>query len=301
MLIRRRKFRSSKLLKRRRKRLIWQAVFIALVVVFGIAGLAYSSHLEKINIKSVYINGNSTIVKEELVSFVEEKISRNYLLVLSKSNILIYPRRNIETTLFDSFKKIKEIDIDFKNLQAITLNIIEREPYALWCSEVERVLLAEQEEREEAKVASDSPKEETKEEESEECYFIDDSGIIFTKAPDFSGNVFFKYYGALLPEYKDILGARFLSGEKFKEIVFLLESMKDIGIQPISFKIEKENDFEILLEDGGKILFNRKQDILYILSNIQSVFESEEFNENERTNLDYADFRFGNKVYFKFR
>ena len=46
--------------------------------------------------------------------------------------------------------------------------------------------------------------------------------------------------------------------------------------------------------NGGDIKLN-------FFDNIQSVFDSGEFDEGNLSNLDYADFRFGNKVYFKFK
>jgi hypothetical protein len=273
----RHKHKSHSKLERRRRKLL----FFKIGLVFGIllliaVGIVFSLKSERINISNIDINGNSALASKVLKRFIEEKISGNYVYVFPKSSILLYPRKNLQLELLDNFKEIKDIDISFKNLQSISVNIEERKPYALYCGN---------------QVSTTT-----------DCYFLDDEGLIFTKAPEFSGNVFFKYYGPVADSKQNIfIGQNFIEKEDFQKISFFLASLTEAGLKPVIFNIMDKNDFEIELESGGKILFGKKQNLSDIYENIQSVFNSEEFGEENLGVLDYADFRFGNKVYFKFK
>lgn len=233
-----------------------------------VTGAVFTLHMERINIADIIISGNSTITTKTLKEFAQEKISKNYLFVFPKSSIFLYPRKDMQASLLKKFNAIKKVDISFESLRSIFINIEERKPYALYCGEYGSV---------------------------GDCYFLDEEGFVFTKAPDFSGNVFLKYYGK-----KISVGERFMPARGFQEINFFISSLSDIGLNAATFSIVDGNDYEIGLEKGGKILFGQKQNLSNIFNNIQSVFDSDEFNKDNLSNLDYADFRFGNKVYFKF-
>lgn len=272
-IIRRRNIKHkhySKLKEKRRKLVMFKIVGIAIFILLIATGIVFGLRMEKINISNIDIKGNSAIASKLLKNFVEEKISGNYFFVLPKSSILLYPKKELERTLTDNFKKIKNAKVSFESLKSISVYVEDREPYALYCKE---------------RLAT-----------STDCYFLDEKGFLFDKAPEFSLNVYLKYFG---PEKK--IGEQFMDPLDFKEINFFISSLKRLGLNPTMFSIEDENDFEITLKDGGRVIFGQKQNLSSIFENIQSVFESEKFSKESVSNLDYADFRFGNKVYFKFK
>jgi hypothetical protein len=203
------------------------------------------------------------------------------LYLFPKSNSILYPRKDIETSVVQAFKRIDKADIRFENLRAISLTVHEREQYALWC-------------RKEGIESEDR---------AEECYFLDQGGFIFAEAPDFTGNVYFRFYGKLdnAAPVSSPVGAAYLEEAEFYDMTFFLDSLRNIGLKPVSISLNGEGDFETRLESGGIILFSRDRRLAEIFDNIESVFESEEFNRENLEELDYADFRFGNKTYFKFK
>ena len=81
----------------------------------------------------------------------------------------------------------------------------------------------------------------------------------------------------------------------------VLDALKKISLRPVALFIRDENDIELYLKDESKILFGRTQNFSLILENIQTFFESKEYESREEGTLEYADFRFGNKVYYMFR
>ena len=213
MLVRRKHHRPSKLAKKRRKILLFKIGGIVFVVALLVTGLIFALRAERINIVDIEIKGNSAIAAKTLKNFAEREISGNYLFVLPKSSIILYPKKGMEEAFLENFKEIKEVNISFESLQSISVNIQERKPYALYCSAT-----------------------------TTDCYFLDEDGFIFTKAPDFSGNVFLRYFGAI--EDGSIIGQQFLTKENFREINFFLSSLLEIGLNPISFSMLNDDDNE---------------------------------------------------------
>ena len=291
----------SKLAQRRRKLLFFKIGGIVLALLLIVTGVVLGLRSERINITDINIRGNSALATKALKGFTEDMISGNFALVFPKSSIFLYPREDLQASLLNSFKEIKEVEVSFESLQAISINIEERKPFALYCGEY-----VEQEEVEDLNIIIEEPEEvasstlqnmSTIEKESE-CYFLDEDGFVFTKAPEFSGNVFMRYFGALSEDV--VVGGQFMSEESFHETSFFLASLSELGLNPITFSIVNEDDLEVTLLSGGKIMFGKKQSLSDIYENIQSVFGSEEFDEDSLEVLDYADFRFGNKKEYGF-
>ncbi len=272
-MIRRKHHRPSKLTQKRRKVFLFKIGGGVFSIIALFVGLVYVSQFEEFNISDISVDGNSTIAEKSIKGIVEEKISGKFLFLFPKSNILLYPRTDIEATLLEAYKGIKEINIAFEDLQSISVTMDERKPFALWCDK------------------------EVIDEES--CYFLDEDGFIFTKAPSFSGNVYFRYFSILSSD--EHVGQQFMEKTEFQEMTFFLLSLSDIGLTPVALDEVDDADYEMHLEEGGKIFFGQKQNLSFVFDSIQSVFDSDEFNEEDLFNLDYADFRFGNKVYFKFK
>jgi len=263
----------SKLAERRRKLLKLKISGVVALLLLIATGIVFGLRRDRINISDIHIKGNLAVATKAIKGFAEKKISGNYAYVLPKSSILLYPREELKESLLESFKEIKEVEVSYESLQSISITIEERKPYALYCGD---------------QVSTTT-----------DCYFLDEDGLIFSKAPDFSGNVYLKYFGALSDGA--LIGQQFMQVENFHEMNFFLSSLYETGLNPITFSIINKDDLEIELESGGKIMFGQKQNLSDIYDNIQSVFSSEEFNKNNLSTLEYADFRFGNKVYFKFK
>jgi len=143
----------------------------------------------------------------------------------------------------------------------------------------------------------------------EKCYFLDEDGYIYTEAPTFSGSVFFRNYGNI--EGIKQIGVNFLDSKKFKEISFFIKSIKDVNLNPVSFFAGDNGDYEIYLGNnlknynfyGGKIIFNRDDDMGEVFDNLITILNEKilikELGNN--TQLDYIDLRFGKKIFYKLK
>ena len=275
---------SSKVKETRRKKFLTRILLVILILLVLFVVSIFVSRISNINIINITVkNEGSVVTEKEILEIVNNDIDGKYLGLYPKTNIFIYGKEKITTDIYDKFKRIKNVDIERIGFNGINITIKERNPVGLWCGK---------------KINTD-----------EQCYFLDEDGFIYTEAPTFSGNVFFRNYGNI--EGKEQIGINFLDSEKFKKISFFVKSIKDANLNPVSFLAGENGDYEIHLSDnsksygfyGGKIIFNNNDNLGEIFDNLMTILNErtlvKELNDNVQ--LDYIDLRFGKKIFFKFK
>ena len=261
------KFRSTRLIKRKRKLLRLKLIYSFLIVIFGILFLASVSQLYFLNIKKVAFFGNEIVSNEKLLGIVKEKTMGKYYWLFSKKNIFIYPKEEIRIQILNEFPRVKNVDFNL-GLEELNILIEERQPFALWC-DVEN--------------------------KSEECFLIDDESYIFATS-SFENN-YFKYYKKL--DVNNLLKERVFEVEKFEDIKSFIGFVEGLNLNPYKL-IVSESQNEIYFGDGSRIIFDNNQDIKEVINNLQSVLNMEEFEDIKNfKKLEYIDLRFGNKVFYK--
>jgi hypothetical protein len=270
----------------KRKRKLFQirllVAFVSIVVVIGL--FSWLSFHESVTISEIEVEGNSILTDEEVEHIARDVISGKYIFLFSRENIFVYPRKGIKDEIFIKHKRVKDVDVEMNDFTSIEITIEERSPYALWCREISLTeILEDGQEVDELR---------------EDCYFLDRNGYIFANAPQFTGSVFFKYFGDLDGD-ADIIGSNFFSKEVFERLDTIRLSFVESNIlgRPVELIVLDEKDAELVFEFGGKIIFAWKDDLSSLLANVESVLDSDVLKND--SSLDYIDFRFGNKVYFK--
>lgn len=274
--------RSSKLRKRRRKVFAIKFIMVLFLLIAVAFFLSWMSKISTIQINEIEVSGNVMISKNEIMDFVKKETSDKYLMLFSKNNIFLFPKKVIKEKILNDFKKVESVEINSKWLNTVEVHLVERKPDFIWCSSDDK-----------ATTSSGGY--------LESCYFMDKEGLIFSFAPDFSGDAFVRYYGLI--DDANPIGEIYMTGGKFKNIIYLVNSLKDLGIITVKFYAEPENNYKIYLKNGIKIIFDDRQSFDKILENIDSVsgeidFKSN-YSENNSPKYNIADFRFGNKVFLR--
>ncbi|MBM2818033.1 MAG: Cell division protein FtsQ [Parcubacteria group bacterium] len=276
--------KPSKLRRRRRKIFAIKAVTVFLLLIGLVFLLSWFSKISRLQIENIEVSGNSSLSSDEIIDVMKKETSAKYFMIFSKNSIFLYPKQSIMAKLADDFKKIDSVSIKSKGLKTLAVSIAERERNALWCfSEAGEGSLI-------------------KNENSSRCYFLDKGGLVFSEAPDFSGNSFLRYYG-LLDGTIDPIGENYMTHDRFKEVSRFVKSLEDLGINALEFQAESENDYAVNLKNGVKIIFDDKQPFDKTLENIQSILSEVdlkgEYSPTNPPKINYVDLRFGNKVYLK--
>lgn len=266
--------KSSKLVHRKRRILIAKIVFVFVVLILLIAGVAWLFRLKSFILTEVVVQGNSATDSADLENIVRSNIAGTYYLLFPKSNKFIYPKKKIIADILVAEKRVESLKVKTDNTDVI-VTVTERRPSYVWCA---------------GKPARDGEK---------DCYFLDIRGYIFAQAPTFSGNAFFAFHGGDLPA--DPVGSQFIDPTNFKNITSFIESLEPLKIRSSALLVRSDGVFELYLEKGGRIIFKEAEDYGGLFSSIASVDGTTHlFSGKGTSELDYADFRFGNKIFYKF-
>lgn len=265
-------FRKSGYVKRRRNKYlsIFYITIISFFVLFGLS--VYLSRLEMFRIFDTYITGTVLVEIYEVEEEVKTFLSGNVFFFFPKNNIFIYDKKGLIAHLENKFPRIESIKARFDGDSIISLEITERSPYALWCNNAEE----------------------------EECFFMDKNAKVYSKAPKFSGDAYFKYYGLIEGEP---LGQNYFSDtELFNSLGQFVKYTERLNLNPYYLRVLNNGQYELYLVEGGKILFDSESTLDQVAFNLEAVLTSSDFASTTNfKNLDYIDLRFGNKLFYKLK
>ena len=267
---------SKKFSKKRRNFFFIKIFFLSSLLVAFFFSASYLLENAKINIEKIEIKGNLIVEQETIRKVAAGELSGKYFSLVPKKNTFLYPKKNIEQKIKDQEKRIQSIIFERIGMTAVLLTVIERQPKFLWCDDFTAI--------------------------SEECYFIDETGFIFSKAPKFSDDVYFRFYGG--GARQDAIGKQYLPPHDFVRISRFVEMTKESNIEASKLYLKEMGEYELHLQDGTRVLFMRSDDELAIFDNLKTVLQSEVFGKEVRNNpspVDYIDLRYGNKVFYKFK
>jgi len=282
---------SPRIIAIKRKR---RALKIRLAILFVISFalivwlLSFLSSIKNVTISEITITGTHIVDQADIENIIRKDISGKYLYIFPKNNSLIYPRRKIKNDLIKTIPRIENLSVYIDRLNSLHIDIDERKGSYLYCG-------------------SEIPQE--KNEVGENCYFINNDGYIFDKAPYYSGNVYFKYYLKLDDESVDCLGQQMLEVDYFHKIARFIDAVTAMGFKPIYLQVGDDQTGHLYLYHGAKstspeIIFKMDDDLDLIEDNLRiAVSKNEFFDEiNSKYNsLLYIDLRFENKVLYKFK
>jgi cell division septal protein FtsQ len=262
-------------LKKHRQRVVLEKILIGLLGFLAIFFSAvYLSGLNSLNINNIEISGNKVVDTEAIKTIVKQQLAGKYLWFFPKTNILLYPENSIKNALQNKFTRLKDINLSLKNNNILQISVDERTPEYLWCGENLPSLGGG----------------------SEQCYFMDENGYIFDEAPYFSGEVYFKFYGEIGPNFQQLIS--------FKNILI------NMGLKPVALAATNDRDIQIFLSGGTslatapKIILRADADFEKVAENLETALQNEPLQskfKNNYSKLEYIDLRFENKVYDKFK
>lgn len=266
--------RPNSLAARRRQARIIIGVLVLIISIAAIFLLSWFLNQPFIVINNLSVSGNSMVAADDILKTAKNILADSYFGLFTKSNIFIYPEKNIRQTLTAVFPAIKNVRGNLKNWQTLQLSVEERAPFALWCQSAD----------------------------SANCFYLDDNGLIFAGAPIFSDNIFFKFLGGEINASSSPLGKNFLPSGEFRRLNFFLDSLAPLGLTPATFEVDTVQA-QIYLKSGGRLIIAASADLSLILENLETILRSDNLKKALARGgiIDYIDLRYGNKVFYKFK
>lgn len=238
-----------------------------MLVLFGL-GLAGLSHASFMRVEQVVVRGAKTIASEKIEALVREELVGSYAYLFARSNVFMYPRKAIIKKVLSSSPVIKHVEVVAEDLHTLTVVVLERSPKALWCSGV--------------------------------CYFMDEDGVVYEQAPEFSAPVYIAYEG------KGQLGElprQYLSIEEFRALSALVDALAqtqpDTPIRRV--EVDEHDDVFVHFEGDFVLIFSLGDKGGDIFERFGLARSAEPVRNKKLSDLEYLDLRFGDKLYYKFK
>jgi len=282
---------SRRIKAQRRLRAIRLALVLFICILLG-GSFIWLSRQPHVQISNVIIEGVVSLTEENVQKEIESELKGYTWFVFPNRNIFFHPKEAIKDRVLNAFPEISDVTLKRRGFRALTAEVQERAPIALWCGEHEQISF----------IAHDEPL----------CYFLDESGVIFQYAPRPSTTSFFEFYSAK-PETKirrgslreEPLGMQFLPKDDFPKLMDFKEALERLGIHPRKLVISSEDNYEFILENDIRIIFSPHNDFQLLLGNINAALQTSAVTREDLADktpdLQYLDLRFQKKVYYKFR
>ncbi len=253
--------------QRKRKKLFVRLVFVSFVLflLFCISSFVLFNS-NKFKIQSVNISGVSEHQKNLLLAEVARIMSTKKLAIIPQDRIFSFPVKNVQKNIVKKFLKLKDIEINRDSVD-ILISATERRPLVILC------------------------KEETK-----NCFFVDNTGFIYSEAPFFSAGIFIKLIDnrPIKPEQGKFL----LSKEKFQNMLSF-KNLLDNFFTVEKIYLDVDNVYKFYFENESYVIVSG-DDNWENISNNFNIFYNDSI-KNKKQNFEYIDLRFGNKVYYKIK
>lgn len=217
-------------------------------------------------ISAIQVKGDTTNV-EQIKKVVNKDLEGNYLGVLPKKSIFLFPRDTIVLDILKDFPQFYSASVATAGSTGLEISVSEREPYALYCLD-------------------------------QKCYFLDSGGLIYSEAGSFSDGVYTVFSEDSAPI--NPIGERYLSES---DLANLDQFFKKVGSFDLSPKllIKSGDEYKLVLDGGAYITWKNTDDLNVVFSNLMAVFNNHLIRMSDLPNLLYIDLRFGDKVYYKFK
>lgn len=289
-------YQSDKLREKKRRQRIWRFVLTIVGAMVVLGALVYWSGHTFFRINQLIVNDLQYIERADAELVIKEQLEGRYIGLFARANSFIFPRREIERALQESFPSIKDVDADFRGRKVIRITIEEYEPVARWCdiAVTPAPRLAHVEEEEQASALPQIPESRN----GQTCYYMNSNAVIFTEAPAADLEQYVTFYGYIT---NDPLRDTYVSPEKVGDLLQLIKLIRRVQIVGQEVWTTTGEVFAIVTEPGTKLYLDSEDDVVSVFSNLQTVIDRDAINAAQFANINYIDLRFGNRVFYKLR
>ena len=243
---------------------LWRYLGLLLGLAILIVAPVIALRSENLQITDVEISGNKATESTELEQIVRKNLSGYYLKYIPRSSTFLYPKQAIKAEMAYAYPRLANIKISLTGLHGIHIAVVEREPYALYCST--------------------------------HCFFIDETGYIFAEAANFSDGVYVVYKSE--PADADPLGTQFMKPDDFGLLNKFMRVLPSLNLTPETL-IKKAGEYTLIVQGNTEVRWRADHDLEAIESDLASFLKTSKLDAVAIRALSYIDLRFDNKVFYK--
>ncbi len=251
----------------------WKRLVFALLALGVLAGVVYAIRDPRLQITTMTVEGTEVVDSEEIRLFTMATLSGKTLWVLPRSSSLLLQTETLEKKLHTQFSRIKEVQVKRDGLRGIAITISEYRGAFLWCTD------------------------------ETQCFFMDEQGIVYSSAPQFSGTAYLKVFSGREPQPLPFEGA---STTTLAMIRTLKDDLLTINIVPLAFRTVGPREVRIDFlhnKDIAQFVLDPtvpvQTSLEYLFSGMRTEPLASAFRDSTKKLL-YIDVRFPNNIVYRF-
>lgn len=258
--------------KKRTKIKRWFFLLTLFVLCIGFVCIARLSSLQ---VDTIVVKGAKSASPEDVESYVSELTEGNWLHILPKRSIVLFPDSFVRKALYAQFPKFSFVEVKRSGMHSIAVNIREYEGVYLWCNT------------------------------QDDCSFMTRDGVVFMHAPFFSGSAYVKIFGGEKTDYP----FKPLYTSELAAVELLISRLRAIGIEPAEFRFNRgaTNRLEVVFYHNGaesKLFFDASLSLEMSLDSLYATVRTDTFSRKYKSglaSLEYVDVTLPAKVVYRFR
>jgi cell division septal protein FtsQ len=247
-----------------KNKFLWEA--LAILLVFGIAFYTLLLH-PALQIHEVRVEGVEKVNARDVQQYISSHLQRAIAFISTRSILLVQPKKIAEGLVRD-FPQIATVHVKRILPDTVEAIVKERKAVGIWC------------------------------ENTEDCFFLDNEGIIFERASLEDKNRFL-----LIRDRRGqaqlSLGESVILQDLLQQIFAIASELRNIQLEAREAIVVSQERITIKTGEGWEIYFAFPSDIPWQITRLKLLLEKE-IPAEKRPHLEYIDLRF-RKVYFKYQ
>lgn len=259
-----------------RRRVRWRAILFLLASLTLGAAAALLWYLPSWQIEAVEIFGVQTLSEERLKITALDLLNGEILFFIPKRTSLLFNTEAFAEKFRSASPRIASLAVTKEYPKTLKISLTERKLWGIACGNATTTSLGE-------------PR----------CVYLDTTGFAYEPAPDSSGMLITK---VITDGGKIRVGAQLLVPELVEKLDHFAGALRrETGLDLVSYDLSQplSQEFQARTSAGFTLSVNREDDLAEVAKILKRVLDEEV--KTRRSQLEYVDLRFGNKVFYKLR
>src|SRR3989338_7956712 len=272
-----------------------RSIFLSLGILTALgttAAIIYVLQMPYFQINSIKISGLVSLDELEIRHKISVLLDEKMGIFFQRKSFFFLQSERVESGLKSVFPRIAAVSAAKIFPQELSVKISERNLWGIYCNDFKIETSPEE------RITGENIKAQAIETKVATCAYTDDTGFAYESAPASSGSLLLKIHGdGELKITSQAISSEFVV--KMREFSEMLKNTLGMEIVGFEFSFQIQREFRALTSDGFSLWINRDDDFAGVIKVLKTVLDEE--IKDRRAELEYADLRFGNKVFYRYR
>lgn len=223
-----------------------------------VVGIVYLIYGQPLRINDVQVVGNTHTVTAEYTGISAEYLQSHRFFIFPQDNLLFFPTKKFTKAILEGIPGVAEVQVDIDSHKDIQISVEDRKATGIWCNTAELT----------------------------DCYFFDDTGVIFKRSFDFIGALFVRWHS---PGATVGLGDTVICTPSCTDRAYI-DRISAYKIHSVEYGVDTQ-----VLRSVYSYFIKASNDATTTLRHLNML---ESRNVDIQT-LEYVDVRFPHKIYYK--